>query len=202
MPEASSVSSLRERKKADTRTRLSVAAVELLVRHGEEGATVAAIAERAGVSTRTFHNYFARREDAFLQFVHDQVAQWATQVENAPADMPALRVLHDILKEAYTRPEDDIVALGNLVVLGERIEILLGPEKRPSIEDLLGPLYEAVHRRMEHGTEFRARLTVVLSMAATGAALRDHASRLREGDSSLADLIDEAFEILARGVGT
>src|SRR5699024_3022359 len=117
------------------------------------------------------------------------------------ADMPALRVLHDILKEAYTRPEDDIVALGNLVVLGERIEILLGPEKRPSIEDLLGPLYEAVHRRMEHGTEFRARLTVVLSMAATGAALRKHASR-REGDSSLADLIDEAFEILARGVGT
>lgn len=67
------MTSLREREKADTRTRLSVAAVELLVSHGVEGATVAAIAERAGVSTRTFDNYFARREDVFLYFVREQV---------------------------------------------------------------------------------------------------------------------------------
>lgn len=200
MPEASSVSSLRERKKADTRTRLSVAAVELLVGHGVEGATVAAIAERAGVSTRTFHNYFARREDAFLHFVREQVAQWAEQVKNAPSDMSALRILHGILKEAYTRPADDIVALGNLVVLGERIGFLLGPERRPDIEDVLGPLYEAVRQRMENGTEFRARLTVDLSMAASGAALRKHAKRHREGDPALADLLDEAFEVLERGV--
>jgi len=191
--------SLREREKADTRTRLSVAAVELLVSHGVEGATVAAIAERAGVSTRTFDNYFARREDVFLYFVREQAAWWAKQVENAPSDTPALRILHGILKEAYTRPEDDIVALGNLAVLGERIGFVLGPERRPDIEDILGPLYESARQRVESGTEFRARLTVDLSMAACGAALRKHATRQREGDPSLADLLDEAFEVLAHG---
>ena len=194
------MTSLRERKKADTRTRLSVAAVELLVGHGVEGATVAAIAERAGVSTRTFHNYFARREDAFLHFVREQVAQWAEQVENAPSGMPALHILRGILKEAYTRPQDDIVALGNLAVLGERIGFVLGPERRPDIEGILGPLYEAVRQRMQNGTEFRARLTVDLSMAASGAALRKYAKRQHEGGSSLADLLDEAFEVLAHGV--
>lgn len=194
------MTSLRERKKADTRTRLSVAAVALLVGHGMEGATVAAIAERAGVSTRTFHNYFARREDAFLHFVREQVAQWAEQMKNAPSDMSALRILHGILKEAYTRPADDIVALGNLVVLGERIGFVLGPERRPDIEGILGPLYEAVRQRMQNGTEFRARLTVDLSMAASGAALRKYAKRQHEGGSSLADLLDEAFEVLAHGV--
>lgn len=194
------MTSLRERKKADTRTRLSVAAVELLVGHGVEGATVAAIAERAGVSTRTFHNYFARREDAFLHFVREQVTQWAEQVENAPSGMPALHILRGILKEAYTRPRDDIVALGNLVVLGERIGFVLGPERRPDIEGILGPLYEAVRQRMQNGTEFRARLTVDLSMAASGAALRKYAKRQREGGSSLTDLLDEAFEVLAHGV--
>lgn len=196
------MTSLRERKKADTRTRLSVAAVELLISHGVEGATVAAIAERAGVSTRTFHNYFARREDAFLHFVREQVARWAEQVKNAPSDMSALRILHGILKEAYTRPADDIVALGNLVVLGERIGFLLGPETRPDIEDILGPLYEAVRQRVANGTEFRARLTVDLSMAASGAALRKHATRQCEGDPALTDLLDEAFEVLAHGVGS
>lgn len=195
------MASLRERKKADTRTRLSVAAVELLVNHGEEGATVAAIAERAGVSTRTFHNYFARRDDAFLHFVREQIAQWAKQVEDAPPDTPAPRILHGILKEAYTRPEDDIVALGNLVVLAERIGFLLGPEKRPHIEDILAPLYEAVRQRADNRTEFRARLTVDLSMAASGAALRQHANRHREGDPTLAELLDEAFETLSRGIG-
>ncbi|HJE91960.1 MAG TPA: TetR family transcriptional regulator, partial [Dietzia timorensis] len=49
--------SLRERKKSETRRRLAVAAVELLAEEGEEGVTIAAIADRAGVSTRTFHNY-------------------------------------------------------------------------------------------------------------------------------------------------
>lgn len=194
------MTNLRERKKADTRIRLSVAAVELLVSHGVDGATVAAIAEKAGVSTRTFHNYFARREDAFLYFVREQVSQWAKQVQSAPSDMPALRILHDILKEAYTRPEDDIVALGNLAVLGERIGFVLGPEKRPDIEDILGPLYESVRQRMDNGTEFRARLTVDLSMAACGAALRKHANRHSEGDPSIADLLDEAFEVLAHGI--
>lgn len=202
LPGSGRVASLRERKKADTRSGLSVAAVELLVTHGVEGATVSAIAERAGVSTRTFHNYFARREDAILYFVREQVAQWAERVEHAPSDTSALRILRGILNDVYARPENDIIALGNLVVLGERIGFLLGPERRSDIEDFLGPLYEAVRQRVEDGSEFRARLLVDLSMAAAGAALRQHANEPSDGDPSLADLLDDAFEALERGVGT
>lgn len=202
VPGAGHVTSLRELKKADTRTRLSVAAVELLVTQGAEGATVSAIAERAGVSTRTFHNYFARREDAFLYFIREQVSQWARQVDDAPSDTPALRVLHGILREAYTRPEDDIVAAGNLVVLGQRIGVLLGPEGQPDIEDILGPLYDSVRRRVANGAGFRARLLVDLSLATAGAALRQYANEGRDGSPSLAGLLDEAFEVLERGIGT
>src|SRR5699024_3474486 len=125
VPGAGPVASLRELKKADTRTRLPVAAVELLASQGAEGGTLSALAERAGDSTRTFHNYFARREDAFLHFIREHISQWAQQVDEAPADAPALQVLHDILREAYNRPEDDIIAPGNLVLLGERVGFLL-----------------------------------------------------------------------------
>lgn len=201
VPGAGPVASLRELKKADTRTRLSVAAVELLASQGAEGATVSAIAERAGVSTRTFHNYFARREDAFLHFIREHISQWAQQVDDAPADAPALQVLHDILREAYNRPEDDIIAPGNLVLLGERVGFLLGPEGRPDVEEMLSPLYDAVRRRVAAGAGFRARLLVELSLAAAGAALRQYAFTCCGDGPSLADRLDEAFGVLERGVG-
>ena len=58
------MSGLRETKKAATRTALSRAAAEIALMEGPEAFTVAAIAAAAGVSPRTFHNYFPSREDA------------------------------------------------------------------------------------------------------------------------------------------
>lgn len=57
---------LRVRKKRATRRAIHRAALELAAAHGVEQVTVAQIAERAGVSTRTLFNYFPTREDAFV----------------------------------------------------------------------------------------------------------------------------------------
>lgn len=58
--------SLRERHRAQTSREIHEAAWELTQRHGYGATTVEAIAERAGVSRRTFFNYFACKEDAVL----------------------------------------------------------------------------------------------------------------------------------------
>jgi hypothetical protein len=50
--------SLRERKKVETWTAIHEAAASLAQQRGLEHATVEAIAESAGVSPRTFFNYF------------------------------------------------------------------------------------------------------------------------------------------------
>jgi len=55
---------LRERKKADTRRALSDAALHLAFERGMDNVTREAIAERAGVSLRTFNNYFAGKYEA------------------------------------------------------------------------------------------------------------------------------------------
>ncbi|RYV51759.1 TetR/AcrR family transcriptional regulator [Pengzhenrongella frigida] len=57
---------LRSRKKAARREALIDATHLLVEREGLDGATVEAICAEAGVSTRTFFNYFASKDDAVL----------------------------------------------------------------------------------------------------------------------------------------
>ncbi|WP_051274394.1 TetR/AcrR family transcriptional regulator [Cellulomonas sp. URHD0024] len=57
---------LRERKRVETRHRIADAALELTLEHGLDGATVDAISAAAGVSPRTFFNYFESKDDALL----------------------------------------------------------------------------------------------------------------------------------------
>ncbi|MCM3486544.1 TetR family transcriptional regulator [Kocuria rosea] len=63
---AESPPTLRARKKAETWSAIHEAAAALAVRHGVEGTTVEAVAAAAGVSPRTFFNYFPAKEDAVL----------------------------------------------------------------------------------------------------------------------------------------
>lgn len=58
--------SLRERKRTDTYRALHDAAAELVLDRGLQNVTVDEIAEQAGVSQRTFFNYFPTKEDAVL----------------------------------------------------------------------------------------------------------------------------------------
>ncbi len=57
---------LRARKQRATREAIHRAAVELALEHGPDGATVAAISDRANISTRTFFNYYPSKEDAIV----------------------------------------------------------------------------------------------------------------------------------------
>src|SRR5699024_11026365 len=57
---------LRERKKHQSRIAMHRAALELVHEHGLSGVTVEAIAQRAGVSTRTFFNHWTTKEPAII----------------------------------------------------------------------------------------------------------------------------------------
>ncbi|MGY1439757.1 TetR/AcrR family transcriptional regulator [Streptomyces reniochalinae] len=88
---------LRERKKRATREALREAALRLAVEHGPDQVRVEDIAEAAGVSPRTYNNYFASREQAIVAAV---TADRETRIAAAVAARPAGVRLADAVTEA------------------------------------------------------------------------------------------------------
>ena len=85
---ATGVMGLRERKKLDTRMALSDAALFLAFERGLENVTREEIAARAGVSMRTFTNYFANKYEAVAYRQLDRVRHSLAALRQRPRDEP------------------------------------------------------------------------------------------------------------------
>ncbi len=76
--------SVRERKKRETRNALRRAAVSLVAERGLHAVTVEEIAAAAGVSTRTFFNYFRTKEDAVVGYDPLKTEEIAARLRSRP----------------------------------------------------------------------------------------------------------------------
>ncbi|GIH23852.1 TetR family transcriptional regulator [Acrocarpospora phusangensis] len=76
---------LRERKKAATRQAVHDAAIRLSLERGIDGVTIDEIAEAAGISRRSFSNYFTSKEDALLYADGQQIRALVDAVRDRPA---------------------------------------------------------------------------------------------------------------------
>ncbi|HEX2132771.1 MAG TPA: TetR/AcrR family transcriptional regulator [Actinophytocola sp.] len=101
------VTGLRERKKQATREALREAALRLARERGPDNVRVDDIAAAAGVSPRTYNNYYSSREQAIVAAV---TAERETRVAAAVAATPPDVGLADAVVEAivaqYTDPGD------------------------------------------------------------------------------------------------
>ncbi|WUH98995.1 TetR/AcrR family transcriptional regulator [Spirillospora sp. NBC_00431] len=90
---------LRERKKEATRRALHDAAMRLAAEHGLDDVTVEAIADAAGVSRRTFSNYFGGKEEALLYGAERRMRALLKAFESRPRDEPSWTALRTALNE-------------------------------------------------------------------------------------------------------
>ncbi|MEU4144515.1 TetR/AcrR family transcriptional regulator [Streptomyces parvulus] len=98
---------LRERKKQATREALREAALRLAVERGPEQVRVEDIAEAAGVSPRTYNNYFASREQAIVSAVTaDREARIAAAVAARPAEVRLADAVTEAVVEQYTTTDE------------------------------------------------------------------------------------------------
>ncbi|GIE96655.1 TetR/AcrR family transcriptional regulator [Paractinoplanes rishiriensis] len=97
---------LRERKKAATRQALHDAAVRLAIEHGPDRITVEAIADEAGVSRRTFSNYFGSKEEALMHGDLQRVRSLIASVRARPVGEPPWAALTAAAAEFYRQLGD------------------------------------------------------------------------------------------------
>lgn len=109
--------SLRERKRTDTFKALHDAAAELVLEHGLNNVTVDEIADRAGVSPRTFFNYFPSKEDAVLGVRTPQLSEQGLEdfrdVSTGDLFTRSVEIFAEAMRACFV-PADDPTRRGRL----------------------------------------------------------------------------------------
>ncbi|WP_240808813.1 TetR/AcrR family transcriptional regulator [Microbispora catharanthi] len=162
---------LREQKKQATREALRAAALRLALERGPDNVRVDDIAEAAGVSPRTYNNYFSSREQAIVAAVTgEREARVAAAVAGRPADVGLAEAVIEAIVDQYTDPGQP------------GCDALLLITTRPALRDefvdaaaaIEHPLSDAIAQRLGHtGRHTTARVLAASVAAAVRLALRE-----------------------------
>jgi AcrR family transcriptional regulator len=159
---------LREQKKQATREALREAALRLALTHGPENVRVDDIAEAAGVSPRTYNNYFSSREQAIVAAVTaEREARVAAAVAARPDGVSLADAVVEAIVELYTDPGEQ--HRDALLLITTRSAL------RDAFVDTAGaiehPLADAITQSLGDTDPHTARILAASVAAATRVAL-------------------------------
>ena len=189
---------LRERKKRETRRALNLAALDLVEEKGFAAVTTEEIAARAGVSARTFFNYFPSKEAAVIGTTAEELESYAAALEQDVEGETPLESLRRILAGmlAPASIDRELRARRRRILLGE-------PSLAPALVGnnirIENALTAALERRLgvDAGESFEPRLTVAVAIAAVRASIEHQQNG---GSGRLERNIDAAFDRIAAGL--
>ncbi|MCZ2860368.1 acyl-CoA-like ligand-binding transcription factor [Blastococcus sp. VKM Ac-2987] len=190
---------LRARKKQDTRAALAAATLELAAEHGLAAVTVEQIAARAGVSYRTFFNYFSGKEEALLRPGGAGPGTFGPRLLGQDPALPVLAAARAALHEELAVLESDRAAWQLRLTLIADDEALL-----PRLVELgaTGEREMTAAVAARTGQDAERDLYPALVGAVLGCAVRVTLARWHrlEGRAPLPRLLDEALDALAAGL--
>ncbi|WP_246278736.1 TetR/AcrR family transcriptional regulator [Phytohabitans rumicis] len=172
---------LRERKREQSRAATAEAAWRLFIEHGYDNVTVADICAAADIAPRTFHRYFATKEDVLAEPVRRMARVVADHIAAADLDLGPATVLTDAM-----------VALGEFVIGNRewiralRLVVARSPQVRASNLALRPDQERELAALLARGSDadWRLRLLVGFSVAALRVWLDDYLGGL-VGDGPL-----------------
>ncbi len=190
---------LRARKKQQTREALSWAALRLAVERGFSNVLVEDIAAEAGVSPRTYNNYFASKAEAIAWRHLDRARRTADLLRERPPDEPLWEsVTNAVLAQVGDEragPEPEWIAgvrlmLSEPALQGEYLKAALAAERECAV---------AIAERT--GTEAQDMYPQLVA-AAIGAAIKAANDQWLRADPPvpLAPLLRDALSQLAAGL--
>ncbi len=190
---------VRDEKKRATRHNLRLAALRLVDERGLDGVTTEEIAAAAGVSPRTFFNYFPTKESALVGVNSELAEAILAAIRERPAEEPPLTVMREVYLQfaEVTAADRDLwllriqVARANPSLLSQVFGNTTTWDRRVA---------EAIAERTgrDHRTDPYPALVATVANAARRSAVHRWASS--ESDAPLADAIAAAFDLLAAGL--
>lgn len=175
---------LREQKKRQARADMHRAALELVAAHGIAHVTAEDIAQRAGVSTRTFFNYWPTKEAAILGIDPARNASLVAWLRERPAEEDVVHSLRGAISRWLrgADPDPELRALKRTVV-----------ERDPQLHraslglqtSLISDLADVVAERIG-GPDAAERAQIMVTLA-TGAARAAYTISMRNGTDILAE---------------
>jgi AcrR family transcriptional regulator len=191
---------LRESKKRETRQRISDVATRLFFERGFDAVTVEEIAAAAHVSKVTVFNYFARKEDLFLdreQELMPLLRQALRARPTARASVEALRGLVDTLleqKHPFARIDSQTLAWWRVVAASPSLQARLRQIGDETIERLA---LELAGPQPDGPTRLLAGMIVLTWRTAYSEALRalERGSSTKKANATFIALIDRGFAV-------
>jgi AcrR family transcriptional regulator len=190
---------LRERKKAETREALASAALRLAVERGPDRVTVDEIADAAGVSARTFFNYFASKEDAILGNTSTSTSRLLEALAVRPDDEPpldALRIAWHASVDHLQADPDEWIARNRLVRAYPELSMRYAARQAWLERELVAE----IARRTGLDADADPYPALVAGTAMTAARVALTLWQQRGPRRALPRLLDEVFDRLANGL--
>lgn len=196
---------LRERKKLDTRRALSDAALRLTFERGLENITREDIAGLAGLSLRTFNNYFTGKYEALAYRQTERLRRSIELLRERPADEPlwtsiteaVLAPLDEDFREVYG-PENGVPSREHLV---EIRKLLFIPEIREaSFRNLSDDWVAVIAERTgtDPARDMYPRLVAAVVLAVGDVAMDAYATA--DPPVAITTLLRRAFADVAAGL--
>jgi AcrR family transcriptional regulator len=205
VPMTDQLPGLRERKKADTRRALSDAALNLAFERGLENVTRDEIANLAGVSLRTFNNYFNGKYEALAYRQAERVRRSAEVLRQRPADEPLWASLtHAVLEplEAdFAEVHGDENRVPSRRELVEVRKLLMNSQVRNAVpQQLFDEILKLIAERTgtDPDRDMYPRLVVAV-VRAVGDAAADAYVRA-DPPVAITDLIRDGFAAVSAGL--
>lgn len=190
---------LREDRKGATYAMIAETALRLFAERGYDDVTVDEIAAACGMSERTFFRYFSTKGDAIFADGEARRVRYMAAIDAQPLDASPFETIEGASKTVAREWEQD------REIIRARFEIVASAPSLRSRDASLPQQWDndVISRLRDSGradalSDLELRLIVGAAMTAQRVALH---TWVESDERDLADLMDETFGMLARGLG-
>jgi len=191
--------SLRERKKQQTRDQLIDAAFALFGERGFDHVSTAEIAEQANVSERTFYRYFPTKEDVIFPDAEEKMLHVDDLVANLPESMSIVAGLRAGIKAISLETQESTelqFARARLVMSTPSLQNLIMQREQEWVESFADAI--AARLDLDQDEDIRPELTAAVIVAVFRVVMKRwiHSG----GQESINVMIDEALAFIGTGL--